>query len=170
LPRPDIDTVIAELTPRGRKRRWISILTAIIALAVGVILSYQLIIREEVDPDLLISDAKLMMGRDDFEGAIPKLKLAHEHEGDNPEICTLLAICFDRIGEVAEAIRWQREAVRIEPENPNLRMRLAILLEKEGRIEEAAEEWRRIAALQPDNLYAKEKLKELKAKADRSLR
>ena len=167
LARPDIETVIAELTPGHKTRRWVLISVALIAFAVGMALSYQFLIRERVDPDLLISDAKLMMGRDEFEGAIPKLKLAYEHDGDNPEICTLLAICFDRIGKVSEAIRWQREAVRIEPGNPNLRMRLALLLEKEGRIGEAIGEWERIAELQPDDPYAKDKLEELRMKGDR---
>lgn len=167
MARPDIETVIAELTPRHKTRKWALVSVVLVAFVVGMALSYQFLIRERIDPDLLISDAKLMMGRDEFEGAIPKLKIAYEHDGDNPEICTLLAICFDRIGNVSEAIRWQREAVQIEPENPNLRMRLALLLEKEGRIGEAIGEWERIAELQPDDPYARDKLKELRMKVGR---
>lgn len=161
MSRPDIDTVIAELTPKHKTRKWVLISAALAAFILGMALSYQFLIRERIDPDLLVSDAKLMMGRGDFEGAIPKLKLAYEHDGDNPEICLLLAICYDRIGEADEAIRWMEEAIRIKPDDPNLHVRLALLFEKKGELKSAADEWREILRLQPDNPYARDKLKEL---------
>ena len=162
MPRPDIDTIIAELTPKHKTRKRVLISVAFVAFIVGIILSYQFIIKEKIDPDLLVSDAKLLMAQDKFEEAIQNLKLAYEHDSENSQICNLLAMCFDRIGEVSEAIEWQRRAVQIEPENTNLRMKFALLLEKDGQIKEAIKEWEKIAELQPDDPYVKSRLDELK--------
>jgi len=55
MPRPSIEEIIAELTPKRKARKWAIISAALVAFIVGVVLSYQFIIKEKIDPNLYAS-------------------------------------------------------------------------------------------------------------------
>ncbi len=164
MPRPDIDTIIAELTPKHRAKRWTLIAAVVIAFIVGVGLSYQFLIKERIDPSLLVSDAKLLMGQDRLDEAILKLKLAYKHDREHIDATFLLAICYDRIGNVPDAIKWQKRTVQMKPEDPRARTQLAVLLEKNNQLEEAIQEWESISELQPGDPYVQGRLEELRSR------
>jgi Flp pilus assembly protein TadD len=77
-----------------------------------------------------------------------------EASPQNIDVRQLLAICLTRSGNIADAEREFRHALRLSPSHPPVLANLATLLRSQGRLPEAIPLWRRATSIDPKFLQA----------------
>jgi tetratricopeptide (TPR) repeat protein len=80
----------------------------------------------------------------------------------SPEVMDRMAMCYQKLGNSDEALRWARKAVAAKPDWPQGMINLAVILGSRAELEEAAGLLKRVLVLEPDNVAVRADLERIK--------
>ncbi len=79
-----------------------------------------------------------------------------------PEIMDRMAMCLHGLGNLDEALSWEREALDARPDWTVAMLNMAVILAARGELEEAASILKRVLGIDPDNMTARINLDRLR--------
>ncbi|MFM7132744.1 MAG: tetratricopeptide repeat protein, partial [Planctomycetota bacterium] len=93
--------------------------------------------------------ANLLLRRDRAAEALPVLAEAAERADANPQVLNTYGLCLLSVGRPADAERFLRRAVEMDPGYANARFHLGDALAARGDLAGAVEQWQAVAGLAP---------------------